>query len=60
LAKKFRKKQEKQSAKESKENPPEPQSSEKLRPNPISWIVFFFTISMVILSLIPVVFPAFF
>jgi len=58
LAKKFRKKQEKQSAKESKENPPEPQSSEKLRPNPISWIVFFFTISIVILSLIPVVFPS--
>jgi len=58
LAKKFKKKQEKQSAKESKENPPEPQSSEKLRPNPISWIVFFFTISMVILSLIPVVFPS--
>jgi len=58
LAKKFRKKQEKQSAKESKENPLEPQSSEKLRPNPISWIVFFFTISVVILSLIPVVFPS--
>jgi len=58
LAKKFRKKQEKQSAKESKENSPEPQSSEKLRPNPISWIVFFFTISIVILSLIPVVFPS--
>jgi len=58
LAKKFRKKQEKQSAKESKEKSPEPESSEKLRPNLISWIVFFFTISMVILSLIPVVFPS--
>jgi len=59
LAKKFRKKQEKQSVKESKEKSSEPESSEKLRPNPISWIVFFFTISIVILSLIPIVFPSF-
>jgi len=58
LAKKFRKKQEKQSAKESKEKSPEPQSLKKLRPSAISWIVFFFTISIVILSLIPVVFPS--
>jgi len=58
LAKKFRKKQEKQSAKESKEKSSEPESSEKLRPNLISWIVFFFTISMVVLSLIPIVFPS--
>ena len=58
MAKKFRKKQEKQSAKESKEKSSEPESSEKLRPNLISWIVFFFTISMVVLSLIPIVFPS--
>jgi len=58
LAKKFGKKQEKQSAKELKEKSSEPESPEKLRPNLISWIVFFFTISMVILSLIPVVFPS--
>jgi len=58
LVKKIGKKQEKQSTKESKEKSPEPQSSEKLRPSAISWIVFFFTISVVILSLIPVVFPS--
>ena len=58
MAKKIGKKQEKQSTKESKEKSPEPQSSEKLRPSAISWIVFFFTISVVILSLIPVVFPS--
>ena len=40
------------------EKVPEQQRSEKIRPTPISWIVFFFTISMVILSLIPVVFPS--
>jgi len=58
LAEKFRKKQEKQTTKESKEKPQGPQNSEKLRPNPISWIVFFFTISIVLISLVPVVFPA--
>jgi len=58
LAKKFRKEQEKQSAKESKEKSPEPSKSEKIRPSPVSWIVFLFTMSMVIISLIPVVFPA--
>jgi len=58
LSKKIGEKQEKQSTKESKEKSSEPESSEKLRPNLISWIVFFFTISMVILSLIPVVFPS--
>ncbi len=58
MAKKVRKKQVKQSAKESKEKSSEPESSEKLRPNLISWIVFFFTISMVVLSLIPIVFPS--
>jgi len=58
LAKKFRKEQEKQSSKESKEKSPEPSKSEKIRPSPVSWIVFLFTMSMVIISLIPVVFPA--
>jgi len=58
LSKKIIEKQEKQSTKESKEKSSKSESSEKLRPNPISWIVFFFTISMVILSLIPVVFPS--
>jgi len=43
----------------SSENKPESESSQKIRPNPVSWIVFFFTISMVSLSLIPVVFPSF-
>jgi len=58
LDNKFRKKQDKQSFKESKEKPSELSESEKIRPSKISWIVFFFTISMVILSLIPVVFPS--
>jgi len=57
LGKKFKKRQEKQ-AKESQGKPSEPTKSQKTRPSPISWIVFFFTISMVILSLIPVVFPS--
>jgi len=57
LGKKFKKKHEKQSEKELKK-PSEPSKFEKIRPSPISWIVFFFTISMVILSLIPVVFPS--
>jgi len=57
LGKKFKKRQEKQ-AKESQEKPPEPSKLQKIRPNTISWIVFFFTISMVILSLTPVVFPS--
>jgi len=56
LAKKFRKKQEKQIKELDK--PPESSKSQKIRPSPISWIVFFFTISMVVLSLIPVVFPS--
>jgi len=53
---KVMKKQEKQ-IKET-EKPPEASKSEKIRPNTVSWIVFFFTMSMVILSLIPVVFPS--
>jgi len=57
LGKKFKKSQEKQS-KESQETPPESSKSEKIRPSLVSWIVFLFTISMVIISLIPVVFPA--
>jgi len=57
LGKKFEKKQEKQ-AKEPQEKPPGPSKSEKIRPSIVSWIVFLFTISMVIISLIPVVFPA--
>ena len=57
MGKKFKKRQEKQ-AKESQEKPSEPTKLQKSRPSPISWIVFFFTISMVILSLIPVVFPS--
>jgi len=56
LAKKFKKKHEKQSEKAKK--PSEPTKSQKTRPTPISWIVFFLTISLVILSLIPVVFPS--
>jgi len=48
LDKKFKKRQEKQ-AKESQEKPPEPSKSEKIRPSPVSWIVFFFTISMVLI-----------
>jgi len=58
LSKKIREKQEKQTTKESKEKSSKSESSEKLRPSAISWIVFFFTISIVILSLIPVVFPS--
>ena len=38
--------------------PPESAKFQKIRPAPISWIVFLFTISMIIISLIPVVFPA--
>jgi len=56
LDKKFKERQEKQ-AKESQEKPPKPSKSEKIRPSPVSWIVFFFTISMVLISLVPVVFP---
>jgi len=56
LGKKFKKKHEKQSEEVKKQ--PEPSKFEMIRPNPVSWIVFFFTISMVILSLIPVVFPS--
>jgi len=61
LGKKSKKRQEKQ-APESSAKKPESESSQKIRPSPISWIVFFFTIfftiSMVFLSLIPVVFPS--
>jgi len=56
LARKFRKKQEKKSEEVKKQ--PEPLKFEMIRPSKISWIVFFFTISMVVLSLIPVVFPS--
>ncbi len=56
MARKFRKNQEKQA--KIPEKVPEPQRTEKIRPSPVSWIVFFFTISIVILSLIPVVFPS--
>ena len=56
MDKKFRKKQEKQA--KIPEKGPEPQRIEKIRPSPVSWIVFFFTISIVIISLIPVVFPS--
>jgi len=58
LGKKFKKKHEKQAPESSAEKPPESSKLQKIRPNTISWIVFFFTISMVILSLIPVVFPS--
>ena len=51
----FQKKHEKQ---ESDERPTDLTKSIPKRPNPVSWIVFFFTISMVIISLIPVVFPS--
>jgi len=57
LGKKFKKKHEKQSEEGFKKSP-EPSKFEMIRPSPVSWIVFFFTISMVILSLIPVVFPS--
>jgi len=56
MAKKH-KKEEKLASKSSEEKLPEPTKLQKIRPTPISWIVFFFTISMVVLSLIPVVFP---
>jgi len=56
LARKFRKNQEKQA--KIPEKVPEPQRIEKIRPSPVSWIVFFFTISIVVISLIPVVFPS--
>jgi len=56
LGKKFKKKQGKQTRESDK--PPEPSKLQKIRPTTISWIVFFFTISMLILSLIPVVFPS--
>jgi len=58
LGKKSKKRQEEQ-APESSAKKPESESSQKIRPSPVSWIVFFFTISLVILSLIPVVFPSF-
>jgi len=51
-------KQEKHAPKSSKESSQEPSRFEKTKPSPISWIVFLFTISMVVLSLIPVVFPS--
>jgi len=57
MAKKH-KKEEKLASKSSEEKRPEPSKLQKIRPSPISWIVFFFTISIVILSLIPVVFPS--
>ena len=56
MAKKIKKKQEKHI-----KEPEKPQKSsqpQKIRPSLVSWIVFFFSISIVILSLIPVVFPA--
>lgn len=55
MDKKFKKRQEKQS--KEPEKPPD-SKSKKIRPSPVSWTVFFFTTSMVIISLIPVVFPA--
>ncbi len=55
LGKKSKKKQEKQ---ESEKHPVDPTKSIPKRPSIVSWIVFFFTISIVILSLIPVVFPS--
>lgn len=57
LVKKFKKKQQDRSDKES-EKSQEPSKLQKIIPSPVSWIVFFFTISMVILSLIPAVFPS--
>ena len=57
MSKKFKKKHEKQSEEGFKKSP-EPSKFEMIRPSPVSWIVFFFTIFMVILSLIPVVFPS--
>jgi len=57
MAKKY-KKQEKHAPNSSKEISQEPSRFEKTKPSPISWVVFFFAMSMVILSLIPVVFPS--
>ena len=57
MSKKFKKKHEKQSEDGFKKSP-EPSKFEMIRPRPVSWIVFFFTISMVIIRLIPVVFPS--
>ena len=57
LPKKLGKKPEKKSKKENKEKP-ELSKKDKIRPRKVSWIVFFFSISMVIISLIPIVFPA--
>ncbi len=58
MGKKFKKNHEKQ-AKESQEKPSDSKKSQKTIPTQVSWIVFFFTISIVILSLIPIVFPSF-
>ncbi len=52
MAKKHKKKQ------ESEEHTSDLTKSLPKRPTPVSWTVFLFTISMVILSLIPVVFPS--
>jgi hypothetical protein len=53
------KNQDKIPSKSSKKEPEKkPELSQKIMPSPVSWIVFFFTISMVIISLIPVVFPS--
>ncbi len=52
MTKKHKKKQ------ESKEPPTDLTESSLKRPSSVSWIVFFFTISIVIISLIPVVFPS--
>jgi len=57
MAKKH-KKEEKLASKSSEEKLPESSKLQKIKPSKISWIVFFFTISIVILSLIPVVFPS--
>lgn len=56
LGKKFRKRHEERLEKEAKK--PEPESTQKIRPSKVSWIIFFFTIVIVIISLIPVVFPS--
>jgi len=52
------KKEEKLASKSSEEKWLEPSKLQKIRPSPVSWIVFLFTISIVVLSLIPVVFPS--
>jgi len=56
LGKKFRKRHEERLEKDAKK--PEPGSTQKIRPSKISWIVFFFSIVIVIISLTPVVFPS--